>query len=408
MSQIEFHFEAKTQISSVLQGCLEACQQVGFSETSLDFTATSSLAELACRVLTDDATYRVQPQFEATSSTLSSNVEAFDVVLSYGFTQNIDRDRFTHCTHINIGIAVSDKFIDIAKLQDGRVIKLAHKGATNRSDYLRHYCWFITALSQGFPLEDAMVIARAALNDADVSRETWPKRSANFANISTLEQQYSGQFPEIDRDVFSLYPVVDSLEWLETLLKLGVKTLQLRIKNADEDSIESEIEQAIVLGRKFQAQLFINDYWQLAIKHHAYGVHLGQEDMVTADLHAINQAGLRLGLSTHGYYELLRAMHYKPSYIALGHIFPTTTKQMPSKPQGLTKLALYQSCIGERYPTVAIGGIDHSNAAAVWQTGVSSLAVVRAITLADDIQLAVDSFYQIMAPSRVDTTPVYS
>ena len=140
----------------------------------------------------------------------------------------------------------------------------------------------------------------------------------------------------------------------------------------------------------------MNDYWQLAIDNHAYGVHLGQEDLETADLTAIQQAGLRLGLSTHGYYEILRAAEFAPSYIALGHIFPTTTKDMPSKPQGLNRLALYQKLIGDAFPTVAIGGIDLSRAERVWRTGVSSVAVVRAVTQADDPAKAIAAFDDIL------------
>ena len=104
--------------------------------------------------------------------------------------------------------------------------------------------------------------------------------------------------------------------------------------------MEQQIIRAIELGRQYQAQVFINDYWQLAIKHGAYGVHLGQEDIEESNLAQITRAGIRLGLSTHGYYELLRIVQIHPSYIALGHIFPTTTKQMPSKPQGLVRFCL--------------------------------------------------------------------
>lgn len=149
--------------------------------------------------------------------------------------------------------------------------------------------------------------------------------------------------------------------------------------------------------------MFINDYWQLAIKHGAYGVHLGQEDLEESNLTQLSRAGIRLGLSTHGYYELLRIVQIAPSYIALGHIFPTTTKQMPSKPQGLVRLELYQQLIntipyGESVgvPTAAIGGIDLNNAKSVWECGVSSLAVVRAITLASSPKEVIDSFKQLM------------
>ena len=66
------------------------------------------------------------------------------------------------------------------------------------------------------------------------------------------------------------------------------------------------------------------------------------EDLKEADLEKIKNANLRLGVSTHGAYELLKALQLKPSYVALGHIFPTQSKKMPSKPQGVYKLALEQ------------------------------------------------------------------
>ncbi len=182
-----------------------------------------------------------------------------------------------------------------------------------------------------------------------------------------------------------LYPVVDSLLWIERLLDWGVRTLQLRIKDASHPGLEEQIRRAIALGRYYGARLFINDHWQLALKHGAYGVHLGQEDLLTADLAAIQQAGLCLGISTHGYYEIARALSIKPSYIALGHIFPTKTKDMPSAPQGLPRLRDYVRLL-DQWPTVAIGGISAERVEAVQATGVGSVAMVTAITEAADPQ----------------------
>lgn len=224
-------------------------------------------------------------------------------------------------------------------------------------------------------------------------------------------------FKVLDADL-GVYPVVSDLTMLESLLVAGVKTVQLRIKTdssestaavlAESDSgksalgrcesgksksgepeligseLEAKIQTAIALGKHFNAQLFINDHWQLAIKYHAFGVHLGQEDLAVTDLAAIQAAGLALGLSSHSYFELLLAHQYSPSYIALGHIFPTTTKQMPSAPQGLAKLKHYVALLQDHYPLVAIGGIDLDNLAKVKATGVVNIAVVRAITKAKD------------------------
>ena len=197
---------------------------------------------------------------------------------------------------------------------------------------------------------------------------------------------YQPDFPPVPFRL-GLYPVVDSVVWIERLLSAGVRTLQLRIKDKRDDEVEADVITAIALGRRYQARLFINDYWRLAIKHDAYGVHLGQEDLQDTDLQAIRAAGLRLGVSTHDDMEIDVALAAKPSYIALGHVFPTQTKQMPSAPQGLTQLARHIARL-EDYPTVAIGGISLERAPDVLATGVGSIAVVSAITAADDWQAA--------------------
>ncbi|WP_202307989.1 thiamine phosphate synthase [Dryocola clanedunensis] len=193
-------------------------------------------------------------------------------------------------------------------------------------------------------------------------------------------------FPAVPQRL-GLYPVVDSVEWIDRLLEAGVRTIQLRIKDKSDEEVESDVKAAITLGRRYEARLFINDYWRLAIKHHAYGVHLGQEDLDVANLVAIRDAGLRLGLSTHDNMEMDRALAARPSYIALGHVFPTSTKQMPSAPQGLEQLAAHVKTLGE-YPTVAIGGISIERVPDVLATGVGSVAVVSAITQAQDWRAA--------------------
>ena len=192
-----------------------------------------------------------------------------------------------------------------------------------------------------------------------------------------------------------LYPVVDSVEWIARLLDAGVTTLQLRIKDLPDEQVEADIAAAIALGKRYRARLFINDYWRLAIKHAAYGVHLGQEDLDTADLAAIHQSGLRLGVSTHDDAEIARAIAVKPSYIALGHIFPTQTKAMPSAPQGLTELKRHVAGL-QHYPTVAIGGISLDRVPAVLECGVGSVAVVSAITQAADWRAATAKLLQLI------------
>ncbi|KMK04357.1 thiamine phosphate synthase [Pluralibacter gergoviae] len=197
---------------------------------------------------------------------------------------------------------------------------------------------------------------------------------------------YQPDFPPVPRRL-GLYPVVDSVEWIARLLDAGARTLQLRIKDKRDEEVEADVIRAIALGHRYRARMFINDYWRLAVKHGAYGVHLGQEDLQTTDLNAIREAGLRLGVSTHDDMEMDVALAAKPSYIALGHVFPTQTKQMPSAPQGVQQLAAHVARLDD-YPTVAIGGISIARAPEVLATGVGSIAVVSAITQAPDWQLA--------------------
>lgn len=202
-----------------------------------------------------------------------------------------------------------------------------------------------------------------------------------------------GPFP-LTESRLGLYPVVDNVAWIARLLDAGVRTLQLRIKGHPDAAVEKAVAEAAALGRRYRARLFINDHWRLAVEHQAYGVHLGQEDLDIADLDAIHRAGLRLGLSTHDDAELDRAQAVQPSYIALGHIFPTNTKQMPSSPQGIDELKRHLARL-EGIPTVAIGGISLERAPAVLATGVGSIAVVSAITEAPDWQQATQALLDL-------------
>ena len=213
-----------------------------------------------------------------------------------------------------------------------------------------------------------------------------------ISDYTSLSEKIS--FQKEDRDL-GLYPVVPSSLWVERLLKAGVKTIQLRIKDTNQPDLEEEICRSIDLGRKYDARVYIDDHWALAVKHQAYGVHLGQEDLLTADLQLIADAGIRLGVSTHGYFEIARVLPLHPSYIALGHIFPTATKVMKSHPQGLVMLNHYARLLKD-IPTVAIGGIKEDTLPQVWATGVSGVAVVTAITKAQDPEKSARKLMELM------------
>jgi thiamine-phosphate pyrophosphorylase len=179
------------------------------------------------------------------------------------------------------------------------------------------------------------------------------------------------------------YLIVDSAAWIERLLPCGVRLVQLRIKEGAPEVLKAEISRAKALCDKAGATLVVNDYWQIAIDLGCTYVHLGQEDLDTADIKAIRAAGIRLGLSTHDHAELERALSYAPDYVALGPIYPTILKQMPFAPQGLARIGEWKQRIGA-IPLVGIGGVSLERAEGVLEAGADSAAVVTDITLNAD------------------------
>jgi thiamine-phosphate pyrophosphorylase len=176
------------------------------------------------------------------------------------------------------------------------------------------------------------------------------------------------------------YPIVDSLDWLARLLPRGARLVQLRIKDAGETELRETVAAAKELCARAGAQLVVNDYWRLAIDLGCDFIHLGQEDLLTADLPAIFRAGIKIGLSTHDEAELETALAQKPDYVALGPIFPTRLKKMPWKPQGLERIGVWKRKIGD-LPLVAIGGLTPERAVEVFRAGADCAAVVTDITL---------------------------
>jgi len=175
------------------------------------------------------------------------------------------------------------------------------------------------------------------------------------------------------------YPVVDSVAWVARLTKLGVGTIQLRAKNLDDAQALAIVREALAVTKGTRTRLVVNDYWRAAIEAKAQDLHLGQEDLADADLKAIRDAGLTLGVSTHDDEELATALRAKPDYVALGPIFPTTLKSMRFAPQGIPKIAEWKQRIGN-IPLVAIGGIKFEQAAEIFAAGADSIAVVSDVT----------------------------
>lgn len=195
------------------------------------------------------------------------------------------------------------------------------------------------------------------------------------------------------------YLIVDSADWIERLIPIGVKLVQLRMKDVSEDILREHIKRSKAVCEKFGCQLIINDYWQIAIEEKCDFIHLGQEDLADADLTSIQKAGLKLGVSTHDSAELDKALAVKPDYVALGPVYETILKKMKWQPQGVEKVTRWKSLIGD-LPLVAIGGLTPDRAQGVLQAGADSAAVVTDIKLNENPENRVNEWIRATAKWR--------
>jgi thiamine-phosphate pyrophosphorylase len=238
----------------------------------------------------------------------------------------------------------------------------------------------------GFIAHDAQSIARAwqarTARTGHFAPTPWPDEPQDFGLQALPRARTFAPCPQR----LGLYAVLPDAAWVGRMARAGVPTVQLRYKSDDPAAIAREVAAAVQAVQGTPALLFINDHWRQAMEAGAYGVHLGQEDLDALQpsaLQTLQSSGLRLGVSTHGYAEMLRADAVGPSYVAMGAVFPTTLKKMATAPQGVGRLAAYARLM-QSYPLVAIGGIGTDQFGEVLDTGVGSIAVVRALVNAPD------------------------
>ncbi len=277
-----------------------------------------------------------------------------------------------------------------------------------------------TAIEKGYFTEDAVVFAKSAMNSGlensyslinKTSTEekgsiNLTRQSINEKHLPSLIQPHQNELdintlkativsppctlPSGNKKSLGLYPVVDSAQWVKRLIDTGVTTLQVRIKDKQGTALKNEIAECIRLATEADCRLFINDYWELAIELNAYGIHLGQEDLDNCDFDRIKKSGLRLGISSHCYYEVARALTLKPSYIACGPIYATDSKVMPWELIGLEFLSYWNTILS--LPVVAIGGINAHNISDVINCNVDGIAMISAITRAEDPETQAQHF----------------
>ncbi|RWJ31923.1 thiamine phosphate synthase [Mesorhizobium sp.] len=195
------------------------------------------------------------------------------------------------------------------------------------------------------------------------------------------------------------YLIVDSTAWIGRLVPLGVKLVQLRIKDMDAARLRAEIREAKAICARFGCQLVVNDHWRLAIEEGCDFIHLGQEDLAAAEISAIRRAGLKVGLSTHDNIELETAVFAEPDYVALGPIYPTILKQMKWAPQGLERIAEWKKRVAP-CPLVVIGGLNPDRLPGVFEHGANCAAVVTDIIRNADPEARTREWLDATAPWR--------
>lgn len=193
----------------------------------------------------------------------------------------------------------------------------------------------------------------------------------------------------------SFYPIFDNVSWLRRMLPLGIKLVQLRIKDTPLEQVKAQLTEAQNLCLRHGAVLVVNDYWELAIELGCKWVHLGQEDLDNADMDKIHTAGLKFGISTHDREELDRALALAPDYIALGPVYPTILKKMKWHQQGIEKLTKWKSLIGD-LPLVAIGGMSLERADGALFSGADIIAAVTDITFNNDPESRVQEWLEVL------------
>ena len=273
----------------------------------------------------------------------------------------------------------------------------------NFDDLKKSFLW---SQQKGFIEEDSSIIsvmvARGKKHglspEESVLKSDYLPTSSSFRQIIREEKidalkhnQRDKAFQPLNCSGRTIYPIVDNLEHLKRLFDTGASLIQFRVKDKSQNDVFALVEKAVEVSKEYSfSKLIINDYWEAAIESGAFGVHLGQEDIKNADLSTLRSSGLRLGISTHSFWEVSLALLLSPSYIACGPIFQTRVKKMPWLPQGIRNLSYWVRVLPK--PLVAIGGINLSNLESVKQTGVEIISLINGISCAVSPQQAYLTF----------------
>jgi thiamine-phosphate pyrophosphorylase len=182
-----------------------------------------------------------------------------------------------------------------------------------------------------------------------------------------------------------LYPVTDArlsglshAEQVARLAEGGASFVQLREKHLSPREFYREAAAALEVARARGVRLVVNDRVDIALALGADGVHLGQDDLGPEAARALLGARAVVGFSTHSVEQAVEAARLPLSYVAVGPVFDTASKQNPEPAVGLEGVRRVRAAVGP-VPLVAIGGITRENARSVLEAGADSLAVIGAL-----------------------------
>ena len=197
----------------------------------------------------------------------------------------------------------------------------------------------------------------------------------------------------------SVYPIIDTgvcrargiapLDLAHACLRGGARLLQLRFKGGAGAEFLATAEQLVALARSFGAAVVINDRADIALMSGAAGVHVGQDDLPVEQVRGLLDSGAIVGVSTHGPEQVDAAVAACPTYIAVGPVFDTATKETGYSARGLD---LVRHAAGRGIPVVAIGGITIANAGSVFAAGASSVAVIGDLVAGRDPEAQTRAF----------------
>ena len=188
-----------------------------------------------------------------------------------------------------------------------------------------------------------------------------------------------------------IYPITDShlsglthAEQVRQLIAGGAEIVQIREKKASSASFYDSVVLALKASKDKGVHIVVNDRVDIAIAAGADGVHLGQDDLSPELARKLLGSRKIIGYSTHSVEQAQAAIELPVDYIAIGPIFPTSTKENPDQVVGLKGIQEVRKAIGE-FPLVAIGGIDMSNVISVFEAGATTAAIVSGLLSDPDL-----------------------